>query len=300
MSNRFGLPRALAAIALALLGGCAAQMKPVADFGAAANHLATAYKPFTSGLADSCEQKRRYVALSAPGAYDDEIVARDAATSCANARQAGAQAAALGDGVAAYANALVKLSGAKPTVFDSNISHVGSKLGDVKVDGVAVVDSSDLGLATKALRATAVLVDEGKLQVLTRETLRDNHGALVTVVNAMKRYASGVYAPQLADTRTILLGEHDVLIASSRAATPADVAAALPARLAQPAMRADIDANKLEAERVAAFDKAADALVAAHADLVANFDTLAGVEKLELVSTFVAKVQAIKERAAAL
>jgi len=300
MSKRFGVPGALAAIGLALLAGCAAQMKPVADFGAAANHLATAYKPFTSGLADSCEQKRRYVALSAPGAYDDEIVSRDAATSCAKYRQAGTQAAALGDGVAAYANALVKLSGAKPTVFDSDINHVGSKLGGMKHDGVAVFDSDDLGVATKALRATAVLVDEGKLQVLTRETLRDNHAALVTVVTAMKRYASGVYAPQLADTLTILDNEHEVLIAASRATTQADVTAALPARLAQPAMRADIDANKLEAERVAAFDKAADALVAAHADLVANFDTLGGVEKLALVSTFIEKVQAIKERAAAL
>jgi hypothetical protein len=69
MSKRLGAPWSLAAIALALLGGCAVQMQPVADFGAAANHLATVYKPFTDGMAASCEQRRRYIALGSPGAF---------------------------------------------------------------------------------------------------------------------------------------------------------------------------------------------------------------------------------------
>ena len=300
MSNRLCAPWLLPAMAMSLLAGCAAQMQPVADFGATANHLAAAYKPFASGLQDSCEQKQRYVALSAPGSYDDEVVWRDAAVFCAQYKQAGAEAAALGDGVSAYAVALVKLSGAKATVFDKDIRDASTQLGTLTHDGTPVIASDELSVATKVLRATALLVEEGKLQTLTRSTLQDNQAALVVVVDAMKRYADKVYGHQLADTRTILDGEHVSLVAASRAAAASDVPGVLPWRLAQPALRADIDANKLETGRVAAFDEAADALVKAHADLIANFDTLRGVQRLELVQSFVAKVQAIRAGAAAL
>lgn len=300
MSNRLRAPWLPAAIALTLLGGCAAQMQPVADFGASANHLAAAYKPFTTGLEDSCEQRQRTVALSASGSYDDEVVWRDAAAFCAQYKQAGAEAAALGDGLSAYAVALVKLSGAKATVFDSDIRDVSAKLGTLTHDGSPVIASPELSAATKVLRATALLVVEGKLQTLTRSTLRDNQAALEVVVDAMKRYADKVYDHQLADTQAILAGEHASLVAASNAAAQSDVARVLPWRLAQPGLRADIDANRLEHDRVLAFDKAADALVAAHAGLVANFDTLTGIERLQAVQDFVAKVQAIKAGADAL
>ena len=294
MSNRLRAPWSLPAIALTLLAGCAAQMQPVADFGASANHLAAAYKPFTSGLEDSCEQKQRYVALSTPGNYDDEVVWRDAAAFCAQFKQAGADAAALGDGLAAYAVALVKLSGAKATVFDGDISNVSTQLGTLTHDGAPVIPSEDLNVATKVLRATALLVEEGKIQTLTRSTLTDNQAALEVVVNAMKRYADKVYDHQLVDTRTILDGEHVGLVAASNAAAEPDVPHVLPWRLAQQSLRADIDANKAAHAHVLAFDDAADALLKAHADLIANFDTLSGVKKLQLVQDFVAKVQALK------
>ena len=299
MSNRLRARWAPAAIAL-LLAGCAAQMQPVADFGASANHLAAAYKPFTSGLEDSCEQQHRYVALSARGAYDDEAVWRDAAAFCAQYRQAGAEAAALGDGLSAYAVALVKLSGAKPTVFDADIRGASTQLGTLTHDGSPVIPSEELSVATKVLRATALAVEEGKIQALTRSTLQDNQAALDVVVNAMRRYADKVYDHQLADTKAILASEHLGLVAASNAAAESDVPRVLPWRLAQPALRADIDANRLEHDRVVAFDKAADALVKAHADLVANFDTLRGVKKLELVQDFVAKVRALEAGAARL
>ena len=82
MSNRLRARRAPAAIAL-LLGGCALQMQPVADFGAAANRLATTYKPFGSGIAASCEQRQRYVALGNAGTFDDAVAQRAAAAQCA-------------------------------------------------------------------------------------------------------------------------------------------------------------------------------------------------------------------------
>ena len=300
MSNRLRAPWSPAAIAIILLAGCAAQMQPVADFGASANHLAIAYRPFTSGLDDSCEQKQRYVALAAPGNYDDEVVWRDAAAFCAQFKQAGAEAAALGEGLSAYAVALVKLSGAKATVFDADIRDVSGQLGALTHDGAPVIPSEELNIATKALRATALLVEEGKIQTLTRSTLTDNQAALEVVVNAMKRYADRIYQHQLEDTRAILDGQHAGLVTASQAAAQADVSRVLPWRLVQQSLRADIDANKAAHERVADFDKAADALVKAHADLVANFDTLRGLKQLAQVQDFVAKVRALKADAAAL
>lgn len=298
MSNRLRASWLPAAIAMSLLAGCAAQMQPVADFGASANHLAGAYKPFASGLEDSCEQQQRYVALSAPGNYDDEVVWRDAAAFCAQYKQAGAEAAAIADGLSAYGVALVKLSGARATVFDSDIRQASSQLGAVTRDGEPVIASQELSIATKALRATALLVAEGRLQTLTKSTLQDNQAPLEVVVDAMKRYADKIYDHQLADTRAILDGEHASFVAASHAAAASDVPRVLPWRLAQPGLRADIDANKLAHDHVVAFDAAADALVKAHADLVANFDTLHGVMQLKQVQDFVAKVQALKADAA--
>ncbi|MBC7663441.1 MAG: hypothetical protein H7276_06525 [Caulobacter sp.] len=293
--------RPLAAIAVLLLGGCAAQMQPVADFGAAANHLAAVYKPFTDGMGASCEQRERYVARGNAGAYDDAAAERAAATRCKALKEAGATAALFGQALGDYATALAKVSGAKPTVFDGDLrqlSGVSAKL--ATRDGTPLFDSSKLGAAMKIARAAAVLATEEKLQVLTRATLEDNHEALKIVVGAMQTYADRVYAGQLADTRDIMSGELDRLVAASNAPTQSDVEARLPWRFAQAAARADLHANELEARRVKAFGKTADALVAAHADLIANFDKIGGARRLELVAAFVAQVQAINDDAEAL
>jgi hypothetical protein len=116
----------------------------------------------------------------------------------------------------------------------------------------------------------------------------------------MKTYAGKVYAGQLADTRDVMAGELGRLVAASDAPTQAEVEARLPWRFAQAAARADIAANELEARRVREFARTADALLAAHADLIANFDKIGGARRLELVAAFVAQVQAINDDAAAL
>jgi hypothetical protein len=301
MSNRSRAPWPLAAIALALLGGCAAQLQPVADFGAATNHLATVYKPFASGLGASCEQRERYMALGNAGAFDDAVAQRAAGDKCKALREAGATAALFGQALADYASALAKLSGAKPTVFDGEIKGLSGAAGALaKRDGTAIFDSDKLGAATKIARAAAALLTEAKVETLKRSTLEDNQEALRVVVEAMKSYAGKVYAGQLADTRDIMTGELGRLVAASNAPTQADVEARLPWRFAQTAARADIAANEAEARRVREFAKTADALLAAHGDLIANFDKIGGAQRLELVSAFVAQVQAINDDAAAL
>jgi len=301
MSTRSRTPWPQAALALALLGGCAAQMQPVADFGAASSHLATVYKPFTSGLATSCEQRERYRALGSAGAYDDAVAERAAGDKCQALREAGTTAALFGQALADYAGALAKLSGTKPTVFDGDIKGLSGAAGALeKRDGTPIFDSSKLGAATKIARAAAALLTEAKIETLKRSTLEDNQEALRIVVEAMKAYAGRVYAGQLTDTREVMRGELGRLVTASNAPSQADVESRLPWRYAQAAARADIAANELEARRVRDFDKTADALVAAHADLIANFDKIGGARRLELVAAFVAQVQAINDDAAAL
>lgn len=301
MSNRLRARGSPAVITALLLGGCAIQMQPVADFGAAANHLALVYKPFTTDMATSCEQRQRYIALGNPGVFDDAAVQRDAAHDCAPLKAAGATAALFGQALAEYATALAKVSGAKPTAFDSDLRSLsGAAAALATRDGTPLFDSTKLSAASKIVRAAAALLTQEKLQALTRATLQDNQDALRIVVEAMKTYANAVYAGQLSDTHDILAGELGRLVAASNAPTQADVEGRLPWRFAQAATREDIAANELEARRVRAFTRAGDALVAAHADLVANFDKIGGARRLELVAAFVAEVQSINDDAEAL
>jgi hypothetical protein len=241
------------------------------------------------------------VALGNPGAFDDAVSQRAAAARCKALKEGGATAALFGQALADYATALVKVSGAKATAFDADIRGVsGAAAALATRDGTPLFDSGKLAAATKIARAAAALVLEEKLQALTRATLQDNQDALRVVVEAMKTYADKLYAGQLADTHDIMAGELGRLVAASNAPTQADVEGRLPWRFAQTAARADIAANELEARRAHAFAKTADALLAAHADLIANFDKLGGARRLELVADFVAEVQAINDDAAAL
>jgi hypothetical protein len=291
----------MATIGAALLAGCAAQLQPVADFGGAANHLAGVYKPFASGVFTSCEQRERYMALGNPGAFDDAVAQRAAAATCGPLKEAGATAALFGQALGDYASALAKASRAKPTVFDADLRHLSGALGDLETrGGTPLFDSAKLGAASKLARAAATLLTQAEVQALTRATLADNQDALKIVVEAMKTYAARVYAGQLGDTRAVMAGELGRLVRASDAPTQSDVEARLPWRFAQAATRADIAANELEARRVRAFAKTADALVDAHADLIDNFDKIGGARRLELVAAFVAQVQALGDDAAAL
>ena len=301
MPHRLHAPWPLAAIALSLLGGCAAQMQPVADFGAAANRLATIYRPLATGMAGSCEQRERYVLLGNAGPFDGAVAERNAASKCKALNEAGVTAALFGQALSDYATALAKVSGAKPTAFDGEIKDVSGAASKLATrDGTPLFDSTKLGAASKIARAAAALVLEEKIQVLTRATLQDNQEALRIVVEAMKTYATAVYAGQLADTHDVMTGELGRLVLASNAPTQADVESRLPWRFAQTAARADIAANELESRRVRAFGKSADALLAAHAELIANFDKIGGVRRLQLVSAFVDQVQSINDDAAAL
>jgi hypothetical protein len=301
MSNRLKASWPIALLATSVLGACAAQMQPVADFGAAASHLATSYRPFADDLGASCKQRQRYIALGNAGPFDDSTAQRDAEHLCEPLTQAGATANLFARALSDYAGALARMSHAKATAFDGDIKDVSTAASELAGrDGTPLFDSKKLGAATKLARAAAAMVLEGRIQVLTRATLEDNQAALQVVVEAMKTYAGAVYAGQLGDTRDVMQGELGRLVVASNAPTQAEVEARLPWRFAQTATRADIAANELQLRRVHAFTKAADALLAAHAELIANFDKIGGARRLELVAAFVAQVQAMSDEAAQL
>jgi hypothetical protein len=279
-----------------LLAACAAPLQPVADFGGAAGRLAVAYEPFTTGLGRSCVQKQRLVAMGNAGPYDDAAAERAADRLCAPLRREAATAALFAKALADYAAALVKLSATRPTAFDGGIKDVSGAAARLeRRDGSTLFDAHKLGAATKLARVAAGLVEQERTDRLARSTLEDAQEPLAVVVGAMKTYAEAVYAGQLRDTEDAMKDELGRLVAASDAPAQADVEARLPWRLAQQAARDAVAADELEQRRVAAFGRSADALLAAHAALLANFDKLDGAKRLALVSAFVAQVEAIDD-----
>jgi hypothetical protein len=295
-------PAALAPLLCAcLLAGCATPLRPVADFGGAANHLATLYKPFAAGMGASCEQRLRYQAIGNAGPFDDAVAQAEAARECGPLKKAAATAGLFAQALSDYATALAKLAGTKPTAYDSDIKGVSSAAGQLEHrDGTALFDSKKLGAASKLARAAAAMMLQVGSQRLARSTLEENQDALATVVDAMKTYAGAIYAGQLQDTQDVMKGELGRLVAASNAPTQADVEARLPWRFAQSTARVDIAANEHDLRRVRAFAKSADALLAAHTALIDNFDKLDGAARLALVSAFVDRVEAIDDDVAAL
>ncbi len=283
-----------------LLAACVTPLQPVADFGGAAGRLVDDYKPFTTGIDATCEQREHYMALAIAGPFDDAQAQRDAEARCARLKKDGATAALFGRALSDYASALVKLSGASPKAFDSGIKDVGGTVAGLETrDATPLFDAHKIGAATKIARAAAAVVLEGRIQRLERATLEQNQDALATTVDAMKTFAGTDYLVQLRQTQGIMKGELERLKTASTS-TDTTIDDRLPWRWAQIGMRNDIAANELQQRRAADFARSADALLAAHGALIANFDKLDGAKRLELVTDFVHQVQALDDDIAAL
>lgn len=295
-SIRLRAARPLAAFVASSLAACAAPLQPVADFGGAANELATRYRPFVADVGASCEQRLRYKALGDAGAFDDASARRASELECAPLRKEAETANLFARALSDYATALARLAHTKPTVFDGELRDVSGAVKKLEAsDGTPLFDTGKVNAATRLARAAAAMLTLEKERTLARATLEDNQDALATVVGAMKTYAVAIYGGQLRDTRAVMAGELGRLVAASYAPTQADVEAKLPWRFAQSVARADLAANELQSRRVNAFVAGADALLAAHAALIENFDRLGGAQRLALVADFVAKVQAMAD-----
>lgn len=292
---------AAALLATMALAGCAAPLTPVADFGRAASSLATDYRPFVSGLADTCEQRAGYRALSVQGSYDLVSARREASKQCAPLREATHTAGLVADALGDYAAALGRLAGVKDTALDGPLRDVSGSLEALPGrDGDPLFSHDTVSAATKLARAAAALAVQQRTHALAREALVDHHAELVTVVASMKTFVTAVYAGELASTRELMKGEYARLVAASHAATQGDVQVHLPYRWAQASALAELEANEAAQRRAAAFGRAADALVAAHAALIDRFDTLDGQARVAAVSDLLDRVRALRDDAAAI
>ncbi|MET0382780.1 MAG: hypothetical protein ABW032_05090 [Burkholderiaceae bacterium] len=301
MPIRFNPPRAAALLAASLMAACAAPLQPVADFGAAADRLARDYEPFADGIGKACERRLRFKALGNAGPFDDAASERDARRQCGPLSKEAGTAALFAKALSAYATALAKLAGEKPTALEREAKAATGAVDQLEDrDGTPIFDKHKVDAASRLARAAAAIVLQEKVRRLERATLEDNRDALAVVVGAMKTYAGAIYAGQLRDSQDVMEGELRRLVAASDAPTQADVQARLPWRFAQAATRADIAAGELELRRVNAFSTAADALLAAHTALIDHFDRLDGAKRLALVADFVNLVEAVRGDAQAL
>ena len=291
----------IAATVLLSLAGCATPMAPVADFGQAAAALATDYRPFVGGLAEACEQRAGYRALSGPGPYDLAAARREAARTCAPLREAARMAMSFSDALADYAGGLAHLAGTKDSTFDTSLRGVGTAVEHVRgADGSTLFPADSVAAADKLARAAAGLAMDRRTHAVTRAELEANHAALTTVVQAMSTVVTALYAGELRSTQDAMKLEYARLVAASLAPQQADVASRLPWRWAQQSALAELAANEAAQRRVAAFGRAAQALVAAHAALIDRFDTLDGRGRLTAVSDFLDTVRALRDGAASL
>jgi len=281
--------------ALGALGGCAAvDVKPVADFGNTAIAWSESYRPLVADLSTTCIERRLYRGLEEPGPYDARSARDGAATDCRPLVDAGKTADHFADAVSAYAAALVTLAKAKPDALSDNIGDVVKAAGSLKEKGGdAYFNSTQISAASKIASTAVDLLLAKRRQTLTRELLERNQEPLATTVGAMKFFAVDIYGGELRNTKLTVDSVRDRLRAASDTQALGR-ASPVPVRLAQREVYDDLRAIDDREQAIARFATAADALVAAHADLVAKFDTLDSNERVASVSDFFQKVKAFR------
>ena len=280
--------------ALAALAGCAADVKPVADFGNTAIAWSESYRPLVREIGEACVERRFYRGIEEPGPYDARA-ARDGATAdCRPLVAAGHTANAFADAVASYAASLVTLAKAKPDALSDDIGDMAKAVGTFEHDdGDAYFSGTQVAAARTIASAAVELMLAKRRQALTRALLERNQAPLATTVGAMKFFAVDVYGGELRNTRLTVDGVRERLRAASDTQALGR-GSPVPIRLAQREVYDDLRSIDDRERAIARFAAAADALIAAHADLAARFDALDSTQRLTSVSDFFQKVKAFR------
>ena len=283
-------------VASLALAGCAAPMKPLADFGGATQALARSWSPFMPALEASCESRWRYRALSMPGTYDVREALAQAASECNALGLEAGKARLFAHALEDYAHALASVSGVHAGAFDDSLATLADTAGQLQdAQGSAVFDPGRVQAAQRLARAVAHVATARAQAAEARRLLKEPRQDLEIVVGAMKTYADAILRPQLREAHDVMTGELVRLTRASAAPTQADVEARLPWRLAQESVRRDLEENNVQARQVDAFQEAADQLLVAHAALLADFDRLGQLDRLRGVDDFVARVRTLRD-----
>ncbi len=290
---------------VALTTGCAANLKPVATFGAGTSALAATYKPMVTDLEKTCLARRTEEAI--PKTYGEYsytatlvVVAADCKEITDNKRLVQEFAVIL-DG---YGAGLVELSGLKADALSADISAVSAAASNLKnASGTALIEKTELDLATKLATYAVEMFLGQKIKKEARKELERGKVPLATTVQAMKVVVNTPYLNELNELERhlqfmearLMTGSNAVQVQGNDDASLAAMYRAIPLRVLQAQNHERIVAVTNAKESITKFNEAADALTAAHAELIAKFDEKTEIDKMPALLDFIKKVRDLRE-----
>lgn len=290
---------------VALTTGCAANLKPVATFGAGTSALAATYKPMVTDLEKTCLARRTEEAI--PKTYGEYsytatlvVVAADCKEITDNKRLVQEFAVIL-DG---YGAGLVELSGLKADALSADISAVSAAASNLKnASGTTLIKKTELDLATKLATYAVEMFLGQKIKKEARKELEQGKVPLATTVQAMKGVVNTPYLNELNELERhlqfmearLMTGSNAVQVQGNDDASLAAMYRAIPLRVLQAQNHERIVAVTNAKESITKFNEAADALTAAHAELIAKFDEKTEIDKMPALLDFIKKVRDLRE-----
>lgn len=262
----------------ALMTGCAANLKPVATFGAGASALAATYKPMVIDLEKTCLTRRTEEAIPKTfGGYSYTTTLVVAAADCkeiTDNKKLIQEFAVIVDG---YGAGLVELSGLTADALSADISAVSGAAGKLKnASGTALIDGSKLELATKLAGYAVEMLLGRRIKEEAKKELEQGKIPLAATIQAMKDVVNTPYLNELTELdrhlrfleARLLTGSNAVQVPGNDEASLAAIHRAIPLRVLQAQNQERIVAVTKAKENIAKFNQATDALSAAHAELI--------------------------------
>lgn len=290
---------------VALTTGCAANLKPVATFGAGTSSLAATYKPMVTDLEKTCLARRTEEAIPKTyGEYNYTTSLVVAAADCkeiTDNKQLVQEFAVILDG---YGAGLVELSGLKADALSADIGAVSDAAGKLKnASGTALIEKTELELATKLATYAVEMLLGHKIKEEAKKELEQGKVPLATTVQAMKVVVNTPYLNELKELERhlrfmearLLTGSNAVQVQGNDDASLAAMYRAIPLRVLQAQNQERIVAVTKAKGNITKFNEAADALTAAHAELIAKFDEKTAIDKMPALLNFIKKVRDLRD-----
>jgi len=290
---------------VAAVTGCGANLKPVATFGGGTSALAAAYTPMVTDLEKTCLARRAEEAI--PKTYGEYSYATSLVVAAADCKEITdnitlvREFAVIVDG---YGVGLVELSGLKAETLSADIGAVSSAAGKLKnASGTALIAEAEVELATKLATYAIEMLLGHKIKEETKQELEQGKVPLTTTVRAMKAVVNTPYLNELTALERhlrfmearLITGSKAVQVQGSDDASLAAMYRAIPLRVLQEQNHERIVAVTKAKENITQFNEAADALTAAHIELIAKFDEMTAIDRMPALLDFVEKVLDLRE-----
>ncbi|CAB5721093.1 Uncharacterised protein [Delftia tsuruhatensis] len=290
---------------VAITTGCAANLKPVATFGAGTSALAATYRPMVTDLEKTCLARRTEEAIPKTyGEFNYPTAIAGAAADCkeiTDNKKLVQEFAVILDG---YGAGLVELSGLKADMLSADIGAVSSAASKLKnASGTVLIEKAQLDLATKLATYAVEMLLGNKVKEEARKELEQGKIPLAATVHAMKAVVNTPYLNELNELdrhlrfmeSRLLTGSNAVQVSGNDDASLAAMHRAIPLRMLQAQNHERIAAVARARENITKFNEAADALTVAHAELIAKFDEKTAIDKIPALLDFIKKVRDLRD-----